>query len=940
MHDYILYTRNVSRMRKSLIGDAKQEALEKIKEVKTYIYYQKAKTEQQQKDLLITKINEAYSIATNLYNKYRKSKNDAELKELIISTLESIRWNDGQGYYFGISMKGINQIHPRDPRGKNIYEQQDTKGDFFVKRMIELIRREREGFVKYYWENRPGSNIQAEKLTYIKYFEPFDWFLGAGMYIAHESEQLQQAVLDQFGYIGELYEQEFLYLFDGDGPVIYCAAFPELVGKDFREVKDNKKHYFMTRLKENADFNSQEFVEYSWMNPETSRSSVKLSIAKKFDDWNWYIVSGFYMNDIEEKISEQLKYIKLASLIKLLLSIIVFVIIAYIFNKIANLMILNTINDFKIFSDFVKNSNEEVKRIDKSKIQYIEFAELADDVNLMIQKREEAENQINNYKDDLELLVDKRTKELLNLNNQLNIENQERIRTAKELKAQKHQFETIIQSSPSIIFGVSPFGEIEFINPAGEQITGYSSSEVIKRDWCKVFFPDHKFRFPQDFLTENEFDYDDQVTLTTKNGDKKNIIYNVRKFFDHDKQLKEIFFFGNDVTDILKAKNEIAASKKYIQNIIDSMPSGIISVDSDCIITLWNTEISISSGISAENAEGKPIDDVLPWLKNIKKSIDKAIMMRSIQEESKVPYSNMDSIYYLNITVYPLISDNAMGAVIRIDDITKKIKMEEIMIQSEKMLSIGGLAAGMAHEINNPLAGMIQNADVLQNRLSSGLKKNFAVADELGIDFNLILKYMEKRSIFNLLSNIKNSGLIAAKIVDNMLSFARDNKTRIKKENIIDLLDKTIDLASNDYNMRKKFDFKKIEIHREYQPNLPVINCESSKIQQVILNLLRNSAYALTKSNITEKREPKIYIRAFTEMGSLRIEIEDNGPGIPEKHQKQIFEPFFTLKSVGEGTGLGLSVSYFIVTENHKGSMYVESKMDEFTKFIIILPYD
>ena len=941
LHDYVLYSRNVRNMKESLINDAKSNALEKIKEINVYTYYQKAKAESQQKKMLKSKTMEAHSLATNLYNHYKDTLSKEEIKKIIINSLQSIRWNNEQGYYFGITMNGVSKIHPKFHFNENILDLKDNEGKFLVKEMIDIARNKREGFLNYIWEIKPGSSIQSEKLTYIKYFEPFDWIFGTGNYLQQESKLIQEAVLDQFGYIGKLYEKEFLYMFDGNGPMIFSTAFPELIGKDYREIKDKKNHQIFVRLKENADFNSQEFVEYEWINPETSRSSRKLSIARKFDEWNWYIVSGFYLDDIEEKVRIQLKYIKFASLIKMLLSILVFIILAIVFNKIANIMIMKTLNDFGVFTRFIRNNTDSSGKMNPDELQYSEFADLAEDVNLMISKRQEAEEKLTNYKNDLELLVDRRTKELVDLNTQLNLENQERIRTASELEIQKQQFETIIQSAPSIIFGISPYGEVKYINPAGASISGYESTDVIDRNWNNIFFPDHKFRFPQDFLENNGFDHQlqNQLELVTKSGEKKNIIFSFRRLFDKDKQLKEIIFFGSDVTEILQAKNEISTSRKYIQNVIDSMPSGIISVNYDCTVSLWNQEISKSSGISPSDAEGKHITTVLPWLKNICASINTAIKNRSIQEETRVPYSDNNSSFYLNITVYPLLSGDTSGAVIRIDDVTEKVKMEELMIQSEKMLSIGGLAAGMAHEINNPLAGMIQNADVIHNRLSSGLKKNYKTAEELGTDFDLILKYMEKRRIPDLLSNVKKSGLIAAKIVDNMLSFARDNKARIKKENIAALLDKTIDLASNDYNMRKKYDFKKIEIHKEYSSDIPDINCEGSKIQQVILNLLRNSAHALTKSDIAKDRIPKIFVRAFKDMGSLRIEVEDNGPGISDKHQKHIFEPFFTLKTVGEGTGLGLSVSYFIITENHSGSMFVESELNKYTKFVIILPY-
>ncbi len=141
---------------------------------------------------------------------------------------------------------------------------------------------------------------------------------------------------------------------------------------------------------------------------------------------------------------------------------------------------------------------------------------------------------------------------------------------------------------------------------------------------------------------------------------------------------------------------------------------------------------------------------------------------------------------------------------------------------------------------------------------------------------------------------------------------------------------------------------------REYTPNLPDVACEKTKIQQVILNLLKNAGEAMAESAKREalgaEGEPEndmrhvpcanrgITLRILQDGDMARIELEDNGPGMNEEDRKQIFEPFFTTKDVGEGIGLGLSVSYFIITENHGGTISVESAEGRGTKFIIQLP--
>ncbi len=280
------------------------------------------------------------------------------------------------------------------------------------------------------------------------------------------------------------------------------------------------------------------------------------------------------------------------------------------------------------------------------------------------------------------------------------------------------------------------------------------------------------------------------------------------------------------------------------------------------------------------------------------------------------------------------------GRLVRLEiatDITERNRSREMMIQSEKMLSVGGLAAGMAHEINNPLAGMMQNAQVLLNRFSQTFPADEKAAMEAGTTLPVIKDFMEKRNVLQILQSIHDAGHQAARIVENMLSFARKGDSTRHKQNICEIMDKTIELAQNDYDLKKKYDFRQFEIIKEYEPNLPLVPCESSKIQQVVFNILKNATEAMVDDKQADKK-PKLILRLKTDKNKIHMEIEDNGPGMNEETSKRIFEPFFTTKEIDKGTGLGLSLSYFIIVEDHGGEMDIESTPGKGTKFIIRLP--
>ncbi|WP_321418641.1 ATP-binding protein [uncultured Desulfobacter sp.] len=393
--------------------------------------------------------------------------------------------------------------------------------------------------------------------------------------------------------------------------------------------------------------------------------------------------------------------------------------------------------------------------------------------------------------------------------------------------------------------------------------------------------------------------------------------------------------------DSIKEKiSRLSSLQNYLSNIIDSMPSMLIGVDNHGKVTQWNKTAEQTTGIEALTAQGQSLLKILPRMTSQMPQIIESIQTREVRQKRKNPRHSENGIQYEDITIYPLIDNGVEGAVIRLDDVTEKVRLEEMMVQSEKMLSVGGLAAGMAHEINNPLASMLQTADVMESRLSkdSKINANIRAAEQAGTSMEAVQTFMESRRIFRMISTINQSGRRVANIVDNMLSFARKEESKISLTELEHLLDKTLDLAATDYNLKKEYDFKQIRIIREYQAGgTPKVPCESSKIQQVLLNIFRNGAQAMQEFG---EKEPQFIIRTWFQpkKNQVCMEIRDNGPGMDETIRKRVFEPFYTTKPVGVGTGLGLSVSYFIIKENHDGDIRVESSPGNGTAFIICLP--
>ncbi len=390
---------------------------------------------------------------------------------------------------------------------------------------------------------------------------------------------------------------------------------------------------------------------------------------------------------------------------------------------------------------------------------------------------------------------------------------------------------------------------------------------------------------------------------------------------------------------LMRNEQEIKRIGIYLKNIIDSMPSILAGVDSAGRITRWNKGAEEITGISEQDARGMLFTDIFTWYGFQQVDIEKSIKNKTVQTKTKFPVIRGDQTRFFDMTIYPLLGSGLEGAVIRIDDVTEHVRLEEVMIQSEKMLSVGGLAAGMAHEINNPLAGILQNTAVIKNRLEADIPANYKAAKKAGTDMAAIKTFMQSRDIFKMLENVKDAGIRAAEIVKDMLGFARKSEGKFSPCAMDKLLDETLKLACADYNLKKHFDFKNIVIIKEYDQNLPLVFCDKSKIQQVFFNILQNGAQAMGENKKNGQSDPSRFLfRIKQEKKSVIMEIEDNGPGMEEETAKRVFEPFFTTKPVGVGTGLGMSVSYFIITHTHKGSIKVESSPGNGTKFIITLP--
>jgi two-component system, NtrC family, sensor kinase len=345
---------------------------------------------------------------------------------------------------------------------------------------------------------------------------------------------------------------------------------------------------------------------------------------------------------------------------------------------------------------------------------------------------------------------------------------------------------------------------------------------------------------------------------------------------------------------------EVARLKDFSENIVESLTVGVLAIDLEGTVEAWNSKMEQLIGVARSDAVGKPLSQLLP------QELALEIEARGDQEQItgiyKHRFQHGGRSVVLNVSITPLVgkSGERIGRLLLFDDVTQRERLEEQMSQTEKLTSLGLLAAGVAHEVNTPLAVISNYIQMLAKQMPEGDPRH------------------------TIIDKIVKQTFRASEIVNNLLNFSRTGSSELSDVDVNRVVEETLSLVAHPLKTSQ------IQVVKQLTDGIPAVRGSANKLQQVFLNLFLNARDAMPTGGILE-------IRTGSHNGSVEVEVVDTGNGIPREYIHKIFDPFFTTKSGGRGTGLGLSVSYGIIKE-HSGKIDVRSTPGRGTSFHVEFP--
>ena len=489
----------------------------------------------------------------------------------------------------------------------------------------------------------------------------------------------------------------------------------------------------------------------------------------------------------------------------------------------------------------------------------------------------------------------------------------------RQLSDSKTRYKTLFDHAADSILMIDKKGNIEAVNEREVDALGYPRQSLIGKPLADLIHPGHrkgtfellnKVREDGQKVPTREIEVSDAFQairameidlIRVEVGKSPSVMVQLRDIAERKRLEEQLHRYSESLEEKVQERTrEIEQAKQYIESLLENANDVIYTLDSELRFTYVNSKVNVW-GYKKEDLLGRP------YLSLISKRYRGRYLRDTLDIGTKQVYevemvSQDGKLRSVLVSVSPLRNEQGVpvGVLGIARDITERKTLEAQVRDAERLASIGQLAAGVAHEINNPLGGILNCLyNLRKGTLTPGRAEEYTHFMEDG------LRRVQK-------------------IVRQLLDFSQQHKPELRSTDVNTLVERVLVLTNHTITA------KQLTLHRECEPDLQTLMVDPHMIEQVLMNLVLNAVQATQEGGT-------ITIRTRQQEGVCEIDVEDTGCGIPPEVRSNIFDPFFTTKRTGEGTGLGLSVSLGIV-ERHGGEMLVESEIDKGTKFTVRLP--
>ena len=485
----------------------------------------------------------------------------------------------------------------------------------------------------------------------------------------------------------------------------------------------------------------------------------------------------------------------------------------------------------------------------------------------------------------------------------------ERKRAEEALRESEKRYRTVLEASPDPVVVYDMEGKVTFTNPAFTKVFGWTADELLGRKMSYV--PDENWPETQmmiDKVRVGDSFSDVESRRYTKQGNILDVSISAATYADHEGNPVGSVHVLRDITQRRQAETALRESEEKYRALFDNDPNSIFVLDQDSyIISDVNERTLQVYGYKRNELIGKSFKELgtNDYVEGVlAASGPKTRTLCSVYPKVEHERNN-GKPFYVNVYACQGKHSEKYGVIVTTVDITESVAKEAQLMQASKMSTLGEMAAGVAHEINNPIAIMLGFTELLIDRVPKDSKE------------------------FQMLKTIEKQGISCKKIVENLLVFSRVPEKDTAETDITSNLQKVVNMVKNTLLT------KKVDLKTKINQDLPKVRGDSHQLEQVYLNMISNAVAAMGDGGV-------LTISAHQSGDVIKIDFSDTGHGIPSRTIDKIFEPFFTTKKVGEGTGLGLYMSYGIV-KKFGGEIQVTSRtkkagLESGTTFTVTLP--